>query len=114
MNNSFAAFIEEGDEVIVVEPVFEFYCAQAQVFGAKLRFFPLDSPKEGSDEWTMDFEKLETYFNEKTRIILLNTPQNPTGKILKRDEIEKVVKILEKFPRVIVLSDEVIHNYNLF
>lgn len=102
-----SAFLEEGDEIIVFEPVFEFYFAQAEISGAKVRYFSFDEPRAGSDEWTINFEKLESFFNEKTRIILLNTPHNPTGKILTKDDMEKISKILNKFPRVIVLADEV-------
>jgi aspartate/methionine/tyrosine aminotransferase len=103
------AFLEPGDEIIVFEPVFEFYISQAEIYGAKPKFFAMDEPKEDSDEWTINFEKLESCFNEKTRMIILNTPHNPTGKMLTKDELEKVTKILAKYPRVIVLSDEVIH-----
>jgi len=107
LNNAMSAFLEEGDEVIVFEPVFEFYFSQAEIAGARVRYFSLDEPRVGSDEWSIDFEKLESYFNEKTRIILLNTPHNPTGKVMKKEDIEKISKILDKFPRVIVLADEV-------
>ena len=107
MNNAFASFLEQGDEVIVFEPVFEFYFAQAEIYGAKVKYFSLTEPTATSDEWTIDFEKLETYFTDKTRVILLNTPHNPTGKVLRREDLERVYKILEKFPRVIVLADEV-------
>lgn len=113
LNNALAAFLEAGDEVIVFEPVFEFYFAQAEIAGAKMRYFSMNEPSADSDEWTIDFEKLETYFNEKTRFIFLNTPHNPTGKILTKEDIERIYKILEKFPRVIVLADEV-YEHNVF
>ena len=107
LNNVMAAFLEPGDEIIVFEPVFEFYITQAEIYGAKPVFFAMDEPKEDSDEWTINFEKLESLFNEKTRMIILNTPHNPTGKMLTMDDIEKVKKILDKYPKVIVLADEV-------
>jgi len=113
LNNAMGAFLEEGDEIIVFEPVFEFYFAQAEIYGAKVKYFSLDAPRVGSDEWTIDFEKLESYFTEKTRIILLNTPHNPTGKMMKKEDVEKISKILDKFPRVIVLADEV-YEHNVF
>jgi len=113
LNNALASFVEEGDEVIVFEPVFEFYFAQAEIYGGKVKYFSLNEPTADSDSWTIDFEKLESYFTEKTRIILLNTPHNPTGKILKREDLERIYKILEKFPRVIVLADEV-YEHNVF
>ena len=105
--NAYCSFVEPGDEVIVFEPGFEFHWVDALIFGAKISSMPLTPPQGDSVQWKIDFEKLETVFNEKTRIIVLNNPHNPTGKVLQQWEIEKLIEILQKFPRVIVLSDEV-------
>ena len=105
--NAYCSFIEPGDEVIVFEPGFEFHWVDALLFGAKINFMPLTPPQNDSTQWKIDFEKLEALFNEKTRMIVLNNPQNPTGKVLQQWEIETLIKILQKFSRVIVLSDEV-------
>ena len=59
------------------------------------------------DKWQIDFESLEAAMSEKTRILLLNTPQNPTGKVFSREELEKISAIVDKYPRCFVLSDEV-------
>jgi len=105
--NAFCSFIEPGDEVIVFEPGFEFHYVDALIYGANVKFMAMGAPKENSNQWTIDFEKLESLFTEKTRMIVLNTPHNPTGKVLQPWECEKMVEILAKFPRVLVLADEV-------
>eukprot|EP01016_Furgasonia_blochmanni_P036021 TRINITY_DN4054_c0_g3_i7.p2 TRINITY_DN4054_c0_g3~~TRINITY_DN4054_c0_g3_i7.p2 ORF type:complete len:415 (+),score=127.01 TRINITY_DN4054_c0_g3_i7:67-1311(+) len=107
LSNAMCAFLEPGDEVIVIEPFFEFYVVEAKIFGGNLRYFTMDPPAEGSDAWTINFEKLEALFNEKTRIIIVNTPHNPTGKVVTLEEYQKLQAIMNKFPRVILLSDEV-------
>ena len=63
------------------------------------------TPKNG--EWVIDFGKLESLFTEKTRLIIINSPHNPTGKVFTKEEVDKIVVILRKFPEVLVLADEV-------
>lgn len=63
------------------------------------------NPINGS--WEIDFEKLEKLFSNKTKLILINSPHNPTGKVFNKEEIENFRKILNKFPNVIILADEV-------
>jgi aspartate/methionine/tyrosine aminotransferase len=60
--------------------------------------------------WGLDFAELRAAFTDKTRILLLNTPQNPTGKMLTREDLQHVADILRDYPRVIVVSDEVYEN----
>jgi len=101
------AFLEEGDEVILFEPTFPFVYPMVDLNGGKVRFSSLLPPDSKSNEWTYDFEGLEKLFNEKTRAIVLNTPHNPTGKVTKQWECQKLIEILMKWPKVIVLADEV-------
>lgn len=105
--NACTAFLDEGDEVVIFEPGYEYYFIQPIIFGAKLRTFCLDEPKEGSDQWTVNFEELEKLLNEKTRFIVLNTPHNPTGKVFNKEELERLADIVKKWPRLIVIADEV-------
>ena len=70
-------------------------------------FNKIDRESDVKDEWSLDFEDIEKKLNEKTKIIYLNTPHNPTGKVLTYEELNRIAKILEKYPRVIVMMDEV-------
>ena len=105
--DAFGAFIEEGDETILFEPVFEFYYQQNELFGGKSRYFPMDPPKSGQNEWKIDFKALRKCFTKHTKMIVLNTPQNPVGKMYTEEDIHEFVQILKDFPNCIVLSDEV-------
>lgn len=107
LSNIMCSLMDEKDEIIVFEPVFEFYYKQAQIFGANVKFLEMNPPKLGSTNWTYDFDKIEKAINENTRIILLNTPHNPTGKVLTEEEIQKFIRIFKKWPNLIVVSDEV-------
>ncbi len=62
------------------------------------------------DLWEIDFDKFSSLFSEKTKILILNSPHNPTGKIFTYEEYVKIKSILEKYPKVLVISDEVYYN----
>jgi len=66
-----------------------------------------DAAAEGGQAWKLDFEELRAAFTPRTRIVLINTPQNPTGKMLSAAELESLAAILRDFPRVVAVSDEV-------
>jgi len=59
------------------------------------------------DEWKIDFDLLKQKINSKTKLLILNTPNNPTGKILSYEELDEIVKIVKDFPNLYILSDEV-------
>lgn len=59
------------------------------------------------DNWVLDFDSFEKAFNENTRVFLFNTPHNPTGKVFTKEEMEKISAVLDKWPKVKVISDEV-------
>ncbi len=116
--------IHPGDEVVVIEGFYDIYLPHVQYSGGKLIGIPLNKPKvrdqkeyynlssEGNknlikDRFTIDFDKLEAAFNEKTKLLCLCSPHNPTGKIISPEEQLKIKKILDKFPKVTVLMDEV-------
>jgi len=113
------ALVKRGDEVVMIEPFYHDCCPQIQFCGGKVVGVPMIPPKsrpksefekitkDVKDVWTIDFESLEKAFTKKTKVLYLNTPNNPTGKILTYEELHKIAKILEKFPRVVVLVDEV-------
>lgn len=59
------------------------------------------------DEWKIDFDLLRQKINEKTKLLILNTPNNPTGKILSESELDEIAKIVQEYPNLYILSDEV-------
>jgi aspartate/methionine/tyrosine aminotransferase len=95
------AIIDPGDEVIVFEPFYENYGPDAILSGAAPRYVTLHEP-----DWTFDPDELAAAFNERTKAIIINTPNNPTGKVFSRDELETVASLCRKWD-VIAISDEI-------
>ncbi|OKL59776.1 putative aminotransferase [Talaromyces atroroseus] len=112
MLSAFMAFIEQGDEVIIFEPFFDQYISNIEMPGGIIRYVPLLPPKDGAiktssaSQWTIDFEQLEKTINPKTKMIVLNSPHNPVGKVMTREELEKIGALAVKH-NIIILSDEV-------
>lgn len=96
-----SAFIGEGDEVIIIEPCYDSYLPAIQVNGGRAVFAELKYPTYKID-WD-EVKKLVTY---KTKMIIINTPHNPTGTILSAQDMQRLEKIV-KNSEIIVLSDEV-------
>ncbi|KAG8625506.1 hypothetical protein KVT40_007257 [Elsinoe batatas] len=112
MLSAFMAFLEPGDEVIVFEPFFDQYIHNIEMAGGQVIYVPLSPPqhvpdrKTSSSDWAYDAAQLRAAFSEKTRMLVLNNPQNPTGKVFSRAELEEIGNLCEQND-VIVLSDEV-------
>lgn len=112
MLSAFMAFIEPGDEVIVFEPFFDQYISNIEMAGGKVVYVPMHPPKEGATtttsaaEWTINLEEFEAAITQKTRMIVLNTPHNPIGKVFSKEELQALGDLCVKH-NLIVLSDEV-------
>ncbi|KAI9373793.1 pyridoxal phosphate-dependent transferase [Aspergillus egyptiacus] len=112
MLSAFMGFIEHGDEVIIFEPFFDQYISNIEMPGGVIRYVPLQPPKDGAtrtlpaSEWSIDFDKLEQTINSKTKMIVLNSPHNPVGKVFSREELERIGDLAVKH-NLIILSDEV-------
>jgi aminotransferase len=100
------AIVDPGDEVIVFEPFYENYGADAILSGAAPRYVSLHPPATPDGEWWFDPEDLRAAFTEHTRAIILNTPNNPTGKVFTRAELESIRDLCVEFD-VIAISDEI-------
>jgi aspartate/methionine/tyrosine aminotransferase len=95
------AIIDSGDEVIVFEPFYENYGPDAILSGATPRYVTLREPA-----WTFDPDELAAAFNDRTKAIIINTPNNPTGKVFSRDELEAIAALCRKWD-AIAISDEI-------
>ena len=84
----FLALVDPGDEVIVFEPWYENYGPDAILANATPRYVPLEAP-----HWRFDPDVLRAAFNEKTKAIVVNTPHNPTGRVLTREEISLIADL---------------------
>jgi len=98
---SLLAVIDSGDEVVVFEPFYENYGPDSIICGATPRFVALRPP-----DWTFDPAELAAAFNERTRAIVLNTPNNPTGKVFSRSELETIAALCQRWDAYAV-SDEI-------
>jgi kynurenine aminotransferase len=112
MLSAFMGFIEEGDEVIIFEPFFDQYISNIEMPGGKIVYVPLHPPPKGATEtssaaeWTIDFDELAKAITPKTKMIVLNTPHNPIGKVFSKEELLKIGELCVK-NNIIILSDEV-------
>jgi aspartate/methionine/tyrosine aminotransferase len=96
------AIIDPGDEVIYPNPGFPIYESVINFLGAK----PVPLPLREDKEFRFDVGDLEARITPKTRMVILNTPQNPTGGILTREDLEQIAELAIKH-NLIVLSDEI-------
>ena len=101
------ALVDPGDEVIVFEPFYENYGPDAILSGAVPRYVTLREP-----DWSFDPDELDAAFNAKTRAVIINTPNNPTGKVFSRDELMHIARLCQKWG-VIAVTDE-IYEYILY
>jgi aspartate/methionine/tyrosine aminotransferase len=101
------AIINPGDEVVVFEPFYENYGPDAIISGATPRFVKLRAP-----DWSFDPAELAAAFGPKTKAIILNTPNNPTGKVFERTELEMIRDLCVRW-NCLAITDE-IYEYMLY
>jgi aspartate/methionine/tyrosine aminotransferase len=95
------ALVDPGDEVIVFEPFYENYGPDAILCGARPRFVRLREP-----DWSYDPAELEEAFGNQTRAIVINTPNNPTGKVFSRSELGHIAELCRRWD-VVAVTDEI-------
>ena len=95
------ALVENNDEVIILDPSYDCYEAPVLLCNANPVRVALN------DDYTPNWEIIEKACTSKTKMIIINNPHNPTGKILMESDFEALEILLEKFPNIILLSDEV-------
>ena len=95
-----------GDEVIIFEPYYENYGPDTILSGAKPRFVKLRPPASPDAEWTFDEQELSAAFHSHTKAIIVNTPNNPTGKVFSRTELELIRDLCVQH-NVLAITDEI-------
>ena len=98
---SLLAITNEGDEVVVFEPFYENYHPDTQLCGATRKLVSLRPP-----DWTFDPEELRAAFSRRTKAIIINTPNNPTGKIFSRSELEYIALLCQEYD-ALAITDEI-------
>jgi kynurenine--oxoglutarate transaminase/cysteine-S-conjugate beta-lyase/glutamine--phenylpyruvate transaminase len=103
--------LSPGDEVLLLEPAFDIYYAQVRMAGGTPIHVPLrPNPSGGATAnqvFTLDLNELDAAITPKTKILLLNTPHNPTGKMFTREELEGIASVVQGHSQLLVISDEV-------
>jgi aminotransferase len=101
MASTLMALVNPGEEVIVFEPFYENYGPDAILCGARPRFVRLREP-----DWSYDPLELERAFTNRTKAIIINTPNNPTGKVFTKEELENIASLCRKWD-VVAVTDEI-------
>jgi aspartate/methionine/tyrosine aminotransferase len=100
------AICNPGDEVVIFEPFYENYGPDSILSGAKPVFVKLHPPADQGGEWTFDERELRAAFHNQTKAVILNTPNNPTGKVFTRQELELIRDLCVEF-NVLAVTDEI-------
>lgn len=96
-----SAVIQEGDEVIVFEPAYDSYVPAIKMNGGTPIFIQMKQP-----DYKIDWNEVNKAMTHRTRMIIINTPHNPSGSILREEDMEKLQKVVSS-SKIVILSDEV-------
>jgi methionine aminotransferase len=98
---SIQALVHAGEEVLILDPSYDCYEPPVILTGAKPIRIPLN------DDFTPNWESIEQAITPKTRMLIVNNPHNPSGRILSLEDLEQLEKVMENHPNLLLLSDEV-------
>jgi aspartate/methionine/tyrosine aminotransferase len=101
MLSTLLAVLDPGDEIVIFEPFYENYGPGAIISGAKPVFVPLEPP-----DFSFDPDRLARAFTPRTKAIVFNSPNNPTGKVFSRRELEIIAELCQRH-NVIAITDEI-------
>ncbi|SCZ49332.1 pyridoxal phosphate-dependent aminotransferase [Thiohalomonas denitrificans] len=99
------ALLDPGDEVILFEPYYGYHAASLKAMGCRVRYVRLEPPG-----WRVNWEALGRTINSRTRAVVLSNPSNPTGKVFRRDELERLARFARQHD-LVVFSDEIYEHF---
>lgn len=102
LNNTIFSFVDEGDEVIVFTPAFVSYQCLVNMCGAKF----VDVPYDANNGFQIDMAAVHAAISEKTKMLILNNPSNPTGAVLSKESLEEICELAVKH-NFLILADEI-------
>lgn len=100
------AILQPGDEAIVIEPAYDSYIPNIEINGGVPVLVPMIFPPEEGGSYRINWEKIRASITSRTRLIMLNTPHNPTGSVMDASDIEQLRSVV-KDTGIFILSDEV-------
>jgi N-succinyldiaminopimelate aminotransferase len=106
LSGALLALLDTGDEVVLFEPMYDCYAAGIAMAGGVARPVPLRPPVDGAGSWTFDPAELRAAITPRARILLLNSPHNPTGKVFTDEELRLLAELAAAHD-LLVLTDEV-------
>ena len=104
----FATYLNEGDEVLAPGPHYPPYMAYPQVYGGKTVEYRLD-PDQG---WSIDVEDLKSKMNSRVKLLVLINPNNPTGNVITKYELDQVIELASQYENCTIISDEIYDRLN--
>lgn len=99
----FAAVLEEGSSILAPGPHYPPYMAYPQMYGSTTVEYRLN----GNDGWCLDFDDIEEKMNNDVRLFVLINPNNPCGSVVGRADVDRLLTILERYPKCILIADEI-------
>jgi N-succinyldiaminopimelate aminotransferase len=106
LSGALLALLDTGDEVVLFEPMYDCYAAGIAMAGGVPRPIPLRPPADGAGPWTFDADEVRAAITPRAKILLLNTPHNPTGKVFTAEELRFLADLAVAHD-LLVLTDEV-------
>jgi aspartate aminotransferase len=101
--NACQALLDEGDEAVIPNPYWVSYPEMVRLAGAK----PVELMLRPEDGWEPRAEELERVMSPRTRVVMLGSPSNPTGAVWSEESLRRMARVLAKFPKAVVLSDDI-------
>jgi methionine aminotransferase len=95
------ALVHPGDEVVILDPAYDCYSPAVHLAGGRAVHIPM------REDFTIDWRELRQTVNQKTRVLIINNPHNPSGKMMDQEDFDALIRVMTDHPNLILCSDEV-------